>query len=322
MLVTFKTLSNLTFTIDIQPTDTIKEVKEKIFKEKGDDYRVENQKLILLGKVLEDNKTVGEYNVTETSSIVCFATKSKPGPAPPQSSASVSTPAPVLAPTTPAAPISTEPSVQTEPAPVTPAETRTGVSDPGLVMGEEYERSVQEMMSMGYPRNQIEAAMRASFNNPDRAVEYLLSGNIPSIEEGEPSEEASGDEMAGEGAIPAVGEDSLAFLRSQPQFAQMRTLIQQNPSLLGPLLQQLAQSNPQLLQMINENQNEFYNMINEPLEVEGTGTTGTSAGGRTAPASGGAPPGSSYITVTPQEREAIDRVRFFFNFFNLIKKNF
>jgi UV excision repair protein RAD23 len=42
-------------------------------------------------------------------------------------------------------------------------------------VGEEYEKSVQEMMSMGYPRPQIEAAMRASFNNPDRAVDYLLS---------------------------------------------------------------------------------------------------------------------------------------------------
>ena len=50
-------------------------MKEKIHKEKGDDYKPELQKLILLGKVLEDSKTVGEYNIVETSSLVCFAAK-------------------------------------------------------------------------------------------------------------------------------------------------------------------------------------------------------------------------------------------------------
>ena len=50
-------------------------MKEKIHKEKGDDYKVELQKLILLGKVLEDSKTVGEYGISESSSIVCFAAK-------------------------------------------------------------------------------------------------------------------------------------------------------------------------------------------------------------------------------------------------------
>ena len=314
MLVTIKTLANVTFQVDINPTDTIKEVKEKIHKQQGEDYKVDNQKLILLGKVLEDNKTVGEYSINETSSIVCFATKPKTTPTPgATSSTTTTTAAATPAVSTPAA--APTPTPTPTPAPTStpaaqPASTpaRTPASDVGLVVGEEYERSVQEMMSMGYPRNQIEAAMRASFNNPDRAVEYLLSGNIPSLEEGEAGEETSGDEMASEGGRTPANEDTLAFLRSQPQFAQMRTLIQQNPSLLAPLLQQLAQSNPQLLQLINENQNEFYNMINEPLEGEGGAGAGAGAGGRTAPAGGAPPAGSSYITVTPQEREAIDRV--------------
>jgi UV excision repair protein RAD23 len=347
MLVTIKTLTNVTFKIDISPTDTIKEVKEKIHKEKGEDYRIENQKLILLGKVLEDNKSVGEYSITESSSIVCFATKPKtttpaatsasttapaPAPAPAPTPAPVSTPAPAAASPSPTpipppgpGPTSAPASVPTSAPSTTPATNPTGPisGDSALVIGEEYERSVQEMMSMGYPRSQIEAAMRASFNNPDRAVEYLLSGNIPSLEEAEGGE-TSGDEnepressgpRTGGSQLPG-GEDPLSFLRNQPQFAQMRTLLQQNPALLAPLLQQLAQSNPQLLQLINEHQNEFYNMLNEPLESEGGvggaggNVTEGSGANRGAGGAGGRQPGSGYITVTPQEREAIDRVFF------------
>jgi UV excision repair protein RAD23 len=108
------------------------------------------------------------------------------------------------------------------------------------------------MCNMGFTRAQVQAALRASFNNPDRAVEYLLSGSIPQVEAEEESETESQAPQGGEAtSVPATagGENPLAFLRSQPQFAQMRMLLQQNPALLAPLLQQLAQSNPELLRV-------------------------------------------------------------------------
>ncbi|XP_027015536.1 RAD23 homolog A, nucleotide excision repair protein b [Tachysurus fulvidraco] len=177
-----------------------------------------------------------------------------------------------------------------------------------LVTGQAYENLVTEIMSMGYEREQVISALRASFNNPDRAVEYLLMG-IPSeseqpvqeavrpaaeIERPQPPPAATG---ATPSQAPPTSANPLEFLRNQPQFHQMRQIIQQNPALLPALLQQLGRDNPQLLQQITQHQERFVQMLNEPPAEEAEA------------AEAQAPPQTNYIQVTQQEKEAIERLK-------------
>lgn len=44
-----------------------------------------------------------------------------------------------------------------------------------MAMGAQRQEVIANMEAMGFERSQIDAAMRAAFYNPDRAVEYLLN---------------------------------------------------------------------------------------------------------------------------------------------------
>ena len=104
-------------------------------------------------------------------------------------------------------------------------------------------------------------------------TDLVEQGNIPNFdeEEGDAESQTSSNTGAqrtladlggagGTATTPQSSEEALAFLRNQPQFAQMRQLLQQNPALLAPLLQQLAASNPQLLQ-VNEIERRLRNLF-------------------------------------------------------------
>lgn len=45
-------------------------------------------------------------------------------------------------------------------------------------MGAQRAEAIANMEAMGFERTQIDAAMRAAFFNPDRAVEYLLNVRV------------------------------------------------------------------------------------------------------------------------------------------------
>merc|ERR1712135_138237 len=188
MLVTIKTLQQHIFKIDIDTSETVKALKTKIENERGKDtYPVAGQKLIYAGKILDDNKALSEYKIEEGKFIVAMVTKAKPAPKaaePAKSSSpattdasSSSTPAPAAP-----APVTTTPSTETTPAqpaatPATPAPANPpAAANPSstLVTNENYETTVQNIIALGFPREHVETALRASFNNPDRVVEYLM----------------------------------------------------------------------------------------------------------------------------------------------------
>uniref|UniRef100_A0A2I3HFT4 UV excision repair protein RAD23 n=1 Tax=Nomascus leucogenys TaxID=61853 RepID=A0A2I3HFT4_NOMLE len=362
MQVTLKTLQQLTFWIDIDPDETVKALKEKIESEKGKDaFPVAGQKLIYAGKILNDDTALKEYKIDEKNFVVVMVTKPKavstPAPATTQQSAPASTtavtsstattvaqaptPVPALAPTsTPASITPASVTASSEPAPASatkqekpaekPAETPVATSPTAtdrkfflkILTGQSYENMVTEIMSMGYEREQVIAALRASFNNPDRAVEYLLMG-IPGDRESQavvdpPQAASTGAPQSSAVAAAAAtttatttttssGGHPLEFLRNQPQFQQMRQIIQQNPSLLPALLQQIGRENPQLLQQISQHQEHFIQMLNEPVqEAGGQGGGGGGGSGGIAEAGSGH---MNYIQVTPQEKEAIERLK-------------
>ncbi|KAL7269211.1 UV excision repair protein rad23, partial [Rhizina undulata] len=330
-------------------------VKEKIQAEKG--WEASLQKLIYSGmparswKILQDDKTVESYSIEEKGFIVCMVSKPK---AVPVASASSSASAPAQVPSTPARPAAAAPAAPPAPAAPAPAaatstttvpETPTlagasgasvSFNDPSaLVMGQQGEAAMQNMLEMGYERTEIERAMRAAFFNPDRAVEYLLTGIPEHLQQGqrqaqspparpaqqqEPVQASGGDQSAdapppeninlfeaaaaaashrgsgggaARGAAAAGGLGNLDFLRNNPQFQQLREVVQRQPQMLEPILQQVGQGNPQLAQMISQNPDAFLQLLSEDME-EGEG--------------GALPPGIQQVAVTPEERDAIERL--------------
>ncbi|ESR50914.1 hypothetical protein CICLE_v10031777mg [Citrus x clementina] len=330
MKIFVKTLKGTSFDVEVKPEDTVFDVKMKIETVQGSDvYPAAQQMLIYQGKVLKDDTTLEENKVAENSFVVIMLTKNKRPTGEgsttstattkaPQSSAPTPAVTPATAPQT-AVPISTEPTPAPTPAPASAsvssvsATSESGVyghAASNLVAGNNLEGAIQQILDMGggtWDRDTVVRALRAAYNNPERAVEYLYSG-IPEQAEVQPVARAPGNGQAansptqmpqptqpapvtssGPNANPldlfpqglpdvgsgAAGAGSLDFLRNSPQFQVLRAMVQANPQLLQPMLQELGKQNPQLVRLIQEHQADFLRLINEPVQgIWGTSLLG------------------------------------------------
>lgn len=96
---------------------------------------------------------------------------------------------------------------------------------------------------------------------------------------------AGADAPRGGGAPPAGNLDPL---RGNPHVQQLRQMLQQDPAMLENVLQSLAEGNPQMAQLINQNRDQFLDLLSGD--------------------DNSLPQGTQTISVTEEERDAIERV--------------
>jgi len=348
MRLLVKSLAGGNFHIDVEPSDSVGSVKQKIQASQG--HPAENQKLIYSGKILADEKNMGEYEIKEKDFLVVMVSKPKAKkvesdkPVSADSSAQAA-PAPASAAATGESALSATPSKPKAESPATPAASTpaeaAGASSSNLpstpapsngptnasgstgslqtgsfLSGAELETAVSSIIEMGFSKEDVQRAMRMSFNNPDRAVEYLMNGlpeetaAAPSRTTGVPATPATPSPApatsmqetptgAGAGRAPNAGQSGNLFEQAaamqsgtnrasegllgeedaqgrqildlgNPQvLSQLRTLLEQNPAALQPLVQALVQSNPQLAEAMSADPEGVLRMLaGEGLEGE------------------------------------------------------
>lgn len=287
-------------------------MKQKISETDPKAAVVEKQKLIHSGRILINEKSVEESGIKEGDFLVLMVSSTISATKPKVESPPIKEKANTNDAVTNTANTANTGSTSNATTPT----ANTSTTTTSVLVNEEAVNSISEM---GFPRDEVIRALRASFNNADRAVEYLTNGIPEGIveEEGDASHELNGGGDLSEvnGHATSVADNPLAFLLQSPQFIQLRLVVQQNPRLLGPLLEQIAQSNPEVFELIKDNQEDFMSLIQTPLtETElsqlaaDTGEEGEDGAGDDYEDTEEGTDPTAVIQVSEEEQAAIERL--------------
>ncbi|XP_037938866.1 UV excision repair protein RAD23 homolog B-like [Teleopsis dalmanni] len=249
MKLQVKTLSQKLISVDIDESKTVYDLKKELALSPIVGVQPELQKLIYAGKILTNEEVLSQCNIDSKKFLVVMVLKQPQEDTPTSSSASA---------VTNVSESTAESNKKTEapvPAPAAATTKEPTLSSPAAVSNEE--QMVQNIVSMGYPESEVRLALAASFFNPERAIEYLIEG-IPAA-----AESGSLAEYGGEDTV-----SPLEVFRGDPLFRSLRSAIRQHPEMLDDAIIRIGESNPEILGLINDNQDEFLRMLVEDSDEE------------------------------------------------------
>ncbi|XP_017084063.1 UV excision repair protein RAD23 homolog B [Drosophila eugracilis] len=256
MKLSIRMLDQRTINVEISESQNVRALKQRLGNLPEVSLSVESLQLIYGGRIMEDALPISEYRISEDKFIVLMG-KKKVEVKPPEEQVQTTPP---------------QTNVETE--------TRTQVVAPSSSPDEQ---RVRDLMAMGYGEEEVRSALRASFNHPERAIEYLISG-IP--------HEASAEQSL---APVSSGEttEEVQQLMGDPSVARVREMIRENPELLQLILARLAETDPAAFETVQNNQEEFRAM----LTGDGSVVSDDSEAGATL-----------QVSLTAEEAAAVERL--------------
>ncbi|KAG4937735.1 hypothetical protein JHK85_052654 [Glycine max] len=148
---------------------------------------------------------------------------------------------------------------------------------------------------MGIPeRADVPAAVRSLITG--QAENSSIQSTQPAVPTGGPNTNPLNLFPQGLPNMSAIdNRGDLDSLRNREEFQALRETMRENPQILQPMIQELGQQNPQLMQIIQDHQEDILDLMNEPEGDENLQSQLDSMI-------------SGTVTITPEENEAIQRL--------------
>ena len=299
MKVIIKNLKQVTFEIEVPSAQsTVLDLKKAIEKERNFDS--EQLKLLFLGVILDDAKKLEDYKIEEGSTIILMMSKVKgkinDQPQPEQSA----NPKP-----------NEEKKEEKKEEKNEEKKEEKKEEKPPESQENKYATQIASLIDMGFEKSQAEAAIKAAHGQINLAVDYLYNGIPEGVNDNLPFMEGEGEEAGEEG-----GEEDP--LKKTASIAKI--ICQNDPTKLTNLLQNIHQNDPDLFAIINEREEEFKNLLEQPVNEEDIrnyrsfqhemGLGGGELGGHGQ----GQGHGTLNLNLTPEDRVVINRLKDLGNF--------
>ena len=305
MKLTIKSIKQQAYEVEVTSQDIlVKELKKEIEARHG--FESSTLKLLYKGTLLDDAKTLKDYNIAENEVLVMMNMKAKPINVP------------------------KEEEKKAEQLTDTKLTSSTTTNKPSTTVKPEkdYTAQIKQLSEMGFSAEESKNSIKAARGNVELAIEFLYNG----IPDNLPNEE----ELVQGGEEGGNSPDKLL-----KTFASViKVACQGNPGNLSTIMGAMEQSQPELVALIRQNEEQFRNLISQPVTEEdmrtfqtftqqgrqggqgipgGQGGQGGQGAGRTAGStsqstggtSGQQQAGRGQIKLTKEEFEAINRLKVF-----------